>query len=322
MTMRVIGCWLAFMLTVALQSSAFTAEPAVVAEDPDFAIQGEYQGEISEAGVKRKAGVQVIALGKGKFRSVGFWGGLPGDGRETSDMLEWKGETTNGVTALEGKGFRARIEASSIIVEDKSEIVGKLARIVRRSPTLNAKPPRDAVVLFDGTSAESFVNGQITADKLLMPGTTTKASFQSGTLHVEFQIPFAPDVASRGNSGVYLQSRYEVQILDSIGFAPHNHECGGIPSVKAADVTMSFPPLSWQTYDVEFTAAQFRDGKKEKNSRMTVRHNGVVIHDNVEVPHVTTSAPLAEGPEPGPINFQEHGAQVRFRNIWFLPRAN
>jgi hypothetical protein len=83
---------------------------------------------------------------------------------------------------------------------------------------------------------------------------------------------------------------------------------------------MSFPPLAWQTYDVEFTAAKYRDGKKEESTRMTVKHNGVVIHDDVEVPHITTSAPLEEGPEPGPLNLQEHGAEVRYRNIWFLPR--
>lgn len=160
----------------------------------------------------------------------------------------------------------------------------------------------------------------MTDDKLLMPGTTTKGKFQSGTLHVEFLIPYGPEIASRGNSGVYLQSRYEIQILDSIGFDPHNHECGGIPSIKAADVMMSYPPLQWQTYDVDFTAARYENDKKVKSARMTVRHNGVLIHDDVEVDHATTSSPLEEGPEAGPVNFQEHGAAVRFRHIWFLPR--
>jgi hypothetical protein len=198
--------------------------------------------------------------------------------------------------------------------------IGRLKKVERRSPTLGAKPPKGAVVLFDGKTTDAFEAGRTTDDGLLIPGASSKASFQSGTLHVEFQVPFGPELPSRGNSGVYLQSRYEVQILDSFGFKPHNHECGGIPSIKAADVTMSFPPLAWQTYDVEFTAAKYRDGKKEESTRMTVKHNGVVIHDDVEVPHITTSAPLEEGPEPGPLNLQEHGAEVRYRNIWFLPR--
>ncbi|MBS0201696.1 MAG: DUF1080 domain-containing protein [Planctomycetes bacterium] len=193
-------------------------------------------------------------------------------------------------------------------------------RVTRRSPTLGMKPPNGAIVLFDGTNVDQFENGRMTDDKLLIPGTTTRPRFQSGTLHVEFQVPYAPEVPSRGNSGVYLQSRYEVQILDSIGFDPHNHECGGIPSIKAADVMMSYPPLQWQTYDIEFTAAQIQDGKKSKSARMTVRHNGVLIHDDVEVPHATTSSPWEEGSEPGPINLQEHGAAVRYRYIWFLPR--
>jgi len=77
---------------------------------------------------------------------------------------------------------------------------------------------------------------------------------------------------------------------------------------------------SWQTYDVDFTAAQFANGQKTKNGRMTVRHNGVVVHDNVELPHATTSSPLSEGPEPGPINLQDHQAEVRYRNVWFVPK--
>lgn len=88
------------------------------------------------------------------------------------------------------------------------------------------------------------------------------------------------------------ESQYEEQMLDSFGLKPHNHECGGIPSIKEPDINMSFPPQSWQTYDVDFTAAQFANGQKTKNARMTVRHNGVVVHDNVELPHATTSSPL------------------------------
>ena len=160
----------------------------------------------------------------------------------------------------------------------------------------------------------------MTDDGLLMQGATSQRKFQSGTLHIEFRIPYDPLERSRGNSGVYLQSRYEVQILNSMGLEPHNHECGGIPSIKAPDLCMSFPPLAWQTYDVDFTAARYDGDKKMANARMTVRHNGVVIQNDVEMPNVTTSAPLADGPAPGPLNLQEHGSQVRVRNIWFVEK--
>ena len=109
-----------------------------------------------------------------------------------------------------------------------------------------------------------------------MEGATSKQKFQSYTIHLEFCIPFQPAQRGqgRGNSGYYAQGCYEVQILDSFGLVPNNNECCAVYGVKAPDITMSFSPLSWQTYDVAFTAAGYKDGKKVKNARMTVRHNG------------------------------------------------
>ncbi|MDB5387257.1 MAG: hypothetical protein JWM11_2903 [Planctomycetaceae bacterium] len=300
---------------IVLAAEPRPAEPA----DPDFAVQGEYQGELVKLAARKKIGVQVVALGKGKFRAVTFFGGLPGDGWDKSETLTSNGETDKNNATFANGDLHIRIENGTMIIETEKGMAGQLKKVVRRSPTLEAKAPQGAVVLFDGKNADQFEAGRITEDGLLRPGATSKQKFQSGTLHVEFQIPYAPLIPSRGNSGVYLQSRYEVQILDSFGFKPHNHECGGIPSVREADLIMSFPPQSWQTYDVEFTAAKFQDGKKTKPARMTIRQNGVLIHDDVEVPHTTTSAPLMEGPESAPLNFQEHGSEVRFRNIWFLP---
>jgi hypothetical protein len=114
-----------------------------------------------------------------------------------------------------------------------------------------------------------------------------------------------------------------VQILDSFGLQGKNNECGGIYTVKAPDVNMCLPPLSWQTYDVEFTAARFdSDGKKTANARMTVKHNGVVIHNDVEVPIATRAAPVKEGPAAGPLYIQNHGNPLRFRNIWLVEKGD
>ena len=83
---------------------------------------------------------------------------------------------------------------------------------------------------------------------------------------------------------------------------------------------MCFPPLTWQTYDIDFTAAKFEGGKKIAHARMTVKLNGVAIHQDVEVPKSTTASPKKEGPEPGFVYIQNHGNPVRLRNIWVLPK--
>jgi hypothetical protein len=116
-----------------------------------------------------------------------------------------------------------------------------------------------------------------------------------------------------------MQGRYEVQMLDSFGLEGKHDECGGLYSVKNPDVNMCLPPLAWQTYDVDFTAAEFdAAGKKTKDAEMTVRHNGVEIHKNVRLPKGTTAAPVGEGKDPGPLYLQDHGNPVRYRNIWIV----
>ena len=124
----------------------------------------------------------------------------------------------------------------------------------------------------------------------------------------------------RANSGFYAQGRYEVQVLDSFGLEGEWNECGGIYKIAKPDVNMCFPPGAWQTYDVDFTAAVFEDGKKVQNARITVRHNGVAIHSDRELPNVTAAKILDESPEPGPIYLQDHDNPVLYRNIWVVER--
>jgi hypothetical protein len=200
---------------------------------------------------------------------------------------------------------------------------GVLERTTRESPTLGAKPPEGAVVLFDGSSADAFEGGQATDDGLLMNGATSKHNFQDCLVHVEFRTPYQPEDRGqgRGNSGCYLQGRYEVQILDSFGLEGQDNECGGIYRIAKPKINMCFPPLTWQTYDIEYTAAKFAaDGKKTAAAKLTVKHNGILIHEGVALPHATTAAPVAEGPEPGPLYLQDHGNPVRYRNVWVVER--
>ena len=153
----------------------------------------------------------------------------------------------------------------------------------------------------------------------------TKRDFRDFILHAEFKTPqMPPEVKGqgRGNSGIYIQRRYELQILDSYGLEPKNNECGAIYTFKAPDQNACKRPGEWQTYDILFRAACWadKDGKPEKvqNARITVFQNGVLIHDNAEVSR-KTGAGQPEGPNPAPILLQEHGNEVAFRNIWVVP---
>ncbi len=288
---------------------------------PDYAVQGEYVGETVEG---EKWGAQIIALGDDKFRVVGYKGGLPGDGWLRGDeQVSADGERINGTVTFDGPEFTAKVSDGQLIVENfDGEEVARLKKVHRKSPTLGKKPPANAIVLFDGTSADEFENGKIVMGNLLAANCWSKRKFGDHTLHLEFRTPFKPKARgqARGNSGVYVQSRYEVQVLDSFGLSGASNECGGIYKIAEPRVNMCYPPLMWQTYDIEFTAARYNDeGKKIANARITVKHNGVVIHQDLELPRATPGR-HGEGPEPDALYLQGHGNPVVYRNIWVVER--
>lgn len=291
----------------------------------DYPLQGEYSGTVKAGDREIKLGVQVIALGDGKFRAVAYPGGLPGDGWK-KELLKYQAEAKRDGDAIRfsllGQGS-GELTSSGIVIQNAEGVkIGDIPKVHRKSPTLGKKPPKGAVVLFDGSTAEHFKGGRMSDDKLLMEGATSKELFGSFKLHLEFRLPFKPHARgqARGNSGLYMQGRYETQILDSFGLEGKNNECGGVYSISDPSVNMCLPPLVWQTYDVDFTAAKYDDsGKKTENARMTVLLNGVKVHDNLELPRGTTAHPVKESPEPGPVYLQNHGNPVRFRNIWVLP---
>jgi hypothetical protein len=295
--------------------------------DADFAVQGEYAGTVHTADGEISMGVQVIALGKGTFRAVEYVGGLPGDGYNSDqDTSVADGLLKNGQASFRYEHTTATVADGVYTARDlDGHEMGKLKKVARKSPTLGKAPPASAIVLFDGTSADAFQGGKMTADGLLAEGTTSKRTFGDHRLHIEFRLPYQPQNRgqARGNSGIYLQGRYEVQMLDSFGLAGRHNECGGIYERRAPDVNMCYPPLSWQTYDIDFTAARYdRQGKLVANPRMTVVHNGTVIHNDVELPHdkPTRAAPNKAGADAGPVYLQNHGNPVRYRNIWVVEK--
>jgi len=303
--------------------SATAAEPPT---DTDRAaqIQGEYEGAVHSDGERQAWGVQVIALGHGTFRAVGYPGGLPGDGWNRQEKRQVDGTAHGRSATFANDEFTIDVHDGRMTIRtEEGQQLGTLKKVIRNSPTLGAKPPRNAVVLMDGSSADAFAGGRLTRDGLLMEGATSKQKFGSFHLHLEFRLPLMPEARKqeRGNSGCYCQGRYEVQVLDSFGLAGHDNECGAIYGVAPPRINMCYPPLSWQTYDIDFTAPVYQNGRKVNNARITVRHNGVEVQHDQEVPRATRAAPLPEAPGAGPLFLQDHGSPVRYRNIWIVPRA-
>jgi hypothetical protein len=195
--------------------------------------------------------------------------------------------------------------------------------------------PDGAIVLFDGKDFTKWVkkNGKDEVKWTLRDGGVmegvkghgdiiTKDKFGGNfKLHVEFRVPYEPGGKGqgRGNSGVYVQGRYEVQVLDSYGLESKYNDCGAIYEVAAPKVNACKAPTVWQSYEIEFTSPVFENGKKREPARMTVYHNGVKIHDDVPIPVDNTRAGMGGDPSaPGPILLQDHGHPVQYRNIWLL----
>lgn len=305
------------------KNKTWTDPEKAAAEDPDFLIQGEYGYD--EDG--KPWGLQVIAMGGGQFEAYLLEGGLPGRGwdREKRRIkLTGKNVGDGGAhLASADEKIKVIIGTGNALLQMEGEDSTILPGIKRESPTLGAEPPEGAIVLFDGSNADEWENGKV--ENGLLPNTniTTKRKFGSYTMHLEVRTPYKPFARGqgRGNSGVYHQGRFETQVLDSFGLEGKNNEFGGIYSIADSRINMCFPPLRWQTYDVDFTAAKFDGDKLVENARITVRVNGVVIHENQELPKTTTASPMkGVTPEPGPIFIQHHGNPVYYRNIWIVPK--
>ncbi len=287
--------------------------------DADFLLQGEYAGPASASSTQ---GLQLVALGDGKFQGMLYAKGLPGESWDGKTRLALTGETVGGKLQLSGTNFRGVVEGGAIQA-DLDGVKFTLKKVDRQSPTLGAKPPQGAVVLFDGTNLDGWDQGKLVEGNLLGVGTRTKQKFKDYTLHLEFRTPYMPHARGqgRGNSGLYLNDQYEFQILDSFGLSGENNECGGYYSFAKPKLNMCLPPLTWQTYDVDFTMARYDASKnKLKPATATIRLNGVIVHEKYEIPKFNGGGGQADESLPGSIYVQDHGNPVHFRNIWIVER--
>lgn len=316
---------LVLIFAVLSSQQARAADPlpaAVNAADAgdDYFFQGEYVGTTTPYG---RVGLQVIAEGNGALRGVVRVGGLPGEGWNGAEGSEYLGRREASRAELSGPAGTFQLQVGSAVLRDSAgRQLGVLQRVVRISPTMGRRPPSGAIVLFDGSSTDEFEGAQISSAGYLMHGAVTKRKVGDFDLHLEFHLPYMPTARgqARGNSGVYIQQRYEVQILDSFGLKGEHNECAGVYKTKSPDVNMCLPPLAWQTYDIEFRAARFNaTGQKTADARLTVYHNGIPVQRNFALPN-KTGAGKPEGPEPMPILLQNHGNPVEFRNVWLVER--
>jgi hypothetical protein len=324
----------------------------------DVMYQGEYIGTLKGGS---KLGCQVVSLGSGVFQAVLYPGGLPGagwdgknrsimDGKLEGDHVVFQAAAGKRKHVAATRGREKTPSSTRVSLVTTFPPVGHkpctakingammngfvdgmsfaLTKTIRKSPTLGQKPPDDAIVLFDGSNMKEWTGGSVNknyATLMPIPGDLiSKRHFNNYTIHLEFMLPYQPVYRSqdRGNSGFYQVHDYEIQVLDSFAMDGAHNECGGIYSHNGSRVNMCLPPLVWQTFDVEFTNSIMKNGKKVKNAVITVRHNGVLIHDKFAIPGKSKYG-VRKSPEgtPGSIKLQNHREPLQYRNIWIVPHG-
>jgi hypothetical protein len=252
---------------------------------------------------------------------------------------------TDGVLRFEVDGWACEVTADGFTgrkPEREGVAAFALSKVERLSPTLGREPPTGAVVLMGGDAGldawehgngrpatwqleDGVVTARPRGDNNPDGGDVrTKQAFKDCELHMEFRLPYEPANRGQGraNSGVFLQGTYEVQILDSYALPGYWNECGALYKVWPPKVNMCAPPGQWQSYDIVYRSPRFAaDGSVAAYPRITVRQNGVLIHNDAELTahtsHSQRQRRTAQPPtQAGPIILQDHGHPIQFRNMW------
>lgn len=248
------------------------------------------------------------------------------------------------VITIAGDGWSGKIEKGKLSISRGSESI-EMQHFYRSSPTLNAPAPQGAIVLFDGKNTDSWtkvlekdwlVGGNPVDNFVILPGgilqatpheagkyesIITKQKFGDMKLHIEFRL-----LGIITNGGVYLMSRYEINIKDAYGDTGPvalGNIAEANPSVLEPSMNVAFPPMQWQTFDIEFRAPRFdATGKiKTENARITLVHNGITVYKDVELIKVKGATRVLGEAGVGPIYLQEHGTPYQFRNIWVVDKT-
>ena len=325
-------------ITSALACAALCFSAMAWAQEED-AVMGIYEGAFTSGTLDGQA-FRILMVPRARTENI-----AKHDAVFVFDALGARvsvpSKTIRGATALEGEAdlgdtgtFKVTGELADGAITGTFDGPGRNAKFSaskadKSSPTLGATPPDGAVVLFGGENADEWqrvpLKWPIVDGAMEVSGSNlaTVQEFGDFQMHLEFRTPYMPTAAgqARGNSGVYILGRYEVQVLDSFGEAPADNLCGGIYKAAVPVADAALPPLQWQTYDIDFIAPKFDEsGKKTANATITVTHNGIVVHENVVLPDVTPGGLSdTEGPT-GPLMLQDHGNNVQFRNIWIVKK--
>jgi hypothetical protein len=326
--------WIALFAALLALAATASANPGNFFPVPADPLMGDYVGRWSEEeDVDPDIAVQVVPLGNNRYHVIG------------TAKLDMRA-TPKFSVEVEAEDGRLRFREDGLeVVCDGQTVTGSRRvgnkrftanKVERKSPTLGQPAPDGATVLFNGENMDAWdgtTGWELTPDGALMVTPAgkyliSKQAFRDLTLHIEFRTPFMPTARGqqRGNSGVFLYDVYEVQVLDSYGLPGYYDECGALYKLSAPRVNACLPPGAWQTYDIDFRAPRFdANGALTENARITVRHNGVLIQDDVELIYITDwkeKDRLRTPPAtPGPVKMQGHNNYVQFRNIWVIPGA-
>jgi hypothetical protein len=302
-----------------------TVAQAATADD----FMGEYQGTFfPDSTVKLEAAAKVVAEGDGYYRIVVT---APGKEGFEGASVEIYGRQFGPEVGLFGRAggyhWNGNIKNGTLIANSEYGQSFRLNKIESKSPKAALKPPEGAVVLLpfkpgqppdlsQWTNREwkALDNGSMQCAPGKGENRTQREFGRLEHLHLEFWLPLEPGNRGQGraNSGVYLADQYEVQVLDSFGLTHTSGDCGGLYGIARARVNASLPPETWQTYDITFQPAQLdNDGKVLEQPKITVLHNGIKIHERQEIPSKNHRLK-------GPLQLQDHGHPIPFRNIWLV----
>lgn len=292
-------------------------------------FMGEYEGTFfPDKAVKLKASADVIAEGDGYYRVVLE---APGKKGRAGVFVEIYGRQFGPEVGLFGRAggyhWSGQIKNGVLVAKSHYGQYLELRKIESTSPKAGLKPPQGAVVLLPFTPGQKtetsawtntewkvLDNGSMQCEPGKGANRTKQAFSRVKHLHVEFKLPLEPSNRGQGraNSGVYLLDTYEVQVLDSFGLVHTSGDCGGLYNIARARVNACLPPETWQTYDITFEPATLdNNGDPIELPKITVLHNGVKIHDRQEIRQKKHRLK-------GPLQLQDHGHKIQFRNIWLV----